>query len=197
MYIVCIHVCAYSGKVIISGGRSIQEECTSYVRGGKKPSLEAGEIYCSGAGSLHFRNIIHVVSAKWDIGEEIATGKLSEAVDNALQEADVCGLSSLAIPTIGAGAYNVPVAISARTIVKSIKNFLDSMGVSTVRTLYLCDTSSVATSEFVKALRNTCSNTNDLLWVCQAEKESKEVPVLVKTNDRGSNPSALLFMPQP
>lgn len=169
--------------MLVSGGGKIQAESSYRVQ--SEGQLIPGQVFCSGAGTLPFRSIIHAVSSKWSLGQEAATTDLANAVNNVLQSAAAKMIATLAIPAVGAGAYKVPVEVSANTIVETIKGFGDRNPRSGVRGLYLCDIDSQTTKQFVLALRKHYAE-NDILIGQEKEKATPQV------QDRRATPGFLI-----
>lgn len=158
--------------MLVSGGGQIQAESSYRVQ--SEGQLTPGQVFCSGAGTLPFRAIIHAVSSKWSSGQEAATTDLANAVNNVLHSAAARMISTLAIPAIGAGAYKVPVEVSANTIVETIKVFGDKNPRSGVRELYLCDIDSQTTKQFVLALKKHYAE-KDIVTGQEEEKATPQV----------------------
>lgn len=106
----------YGAAIQQRGGIVIQKELDDLA------PIRTGTAVSTGAGILKAEWIIHVNGPKFrEEGEE---EKLRSATRAALQEAERREVSSLALPPIGTGLYQVPLPLCARVMVEEIRNHL-------------------------------------------------------------------------
>ena len=136
------------------GGKTIQDECTDYVR--RKGVLLPGQIYMSTNGNLKCSKIIHVVGPVWRDGGHGEENILYDCVYDTLFEVVQHEMSSVAIPAIGAGIFGVPVQISTDNIVSAVKEFVETENQSrNLKKVYLMDISEDTVESFRKSLNTT------------------------------------------
>ena len=100
-------------------GAGLKEECKRIVeRSG--PRLP-GEALITGSGNLPFKHLVHVIN--YPGSPKILDLQLG--VKRGLQLADAHGLSSIALPAIGAGSMGLSLQDSARIVSGGILSFLD------------------------------------------------------------------------
>ena len=150
--------------------------------------LHPGDVFCSGAGSLPFAAIMHAVSCKWSQGPEIARANLTSAVTGALAEASSKGLSSVAVPALGTGAYKVPVQVSAEVTVQSVQAFLIREPHGVVREIFLCDVIPDTAQYFIAALQ-TAYTEEDILT-----SGSANTPLPPQRQQHAKDPRTLFMM---
>ncbi|MCP4571226.1 MAG: O-acetyl-ADP-ribose deacetylase [bacterium] len=98
------------------GGPKIQEELDPLA------PVETTAVVISGAGALHADHILHAVGPRFQ--EEDMAGKLRATVLNCLREADALGVTSLALPAMGAGFYGVPLPMCATVTLTAVRDYL-------------------------------------------------------------------------
>jgi O-acetyl-ADP-ribose deacetylase (regulator of RNase III) len=98
------------------GGVKIQEALDAIGR------CPVGEAVITTAGLLKAKHIIHANGPKFCEPDE--EGKLRRATRAALKLADDSGIESLALPPMGTGLYQVPVALCARVMVDAVAEHL-------------------------------------------------------------------------
>ena len=103
-----------SGAIAEAGGSAIQMECNEI------GSCETGSAVLTTAGSLNARYVIHAVAPVYGEGGE--KEKLSSAVISSLTLAESKGLSSIALPAIGAGLFHFPINECAKIMIGAIKD---------------------------------------------------------------------------
>jgi O-acetyl-ADP-ribose deacetylase (regulator of RNase III) len=106
----------FGTAISIRGGPTVQEELN-----GQGP-LETTEVVISGAGEMKATYIVHAVGPRFQ--EEDLESKLSTKIENCLKKADDKGIKAIAFPPMGAGFYGVPLDVSARVTLGTIKNYL-------------------------------------------------------------------------
>ena len=102
-----------SGAIAEAGGSAIQKECNEI------GSCATGSAVLTTAGTLNARYVIHAVAPVYGEGGE--NEKLSSAITSALTIADEKGLSSIALPALGAGLFHFPIQDCAKVIIGAIK----------------------------------------------------------------------------
>jgi O-acetyl-ADP-ribose deacetylase (regulator of RNase III) len=107
----------FGGAIAVRGGPTIQKELD-----GLGP-VETGQVAVSGAGNLKARQIIHAVGPRFN--EEDTEGKLRTTVLNSLKAAEEKGAQTVAFPPMGTGFYAVPLDLSARVMLDTIKSYLE------------------------------------------------------------------------
>ncbi|HEY9676842.1 MAG TPA: O-acetyl-ADP-ribose deacetylase [Drouetiella sp.] len=94
------------GAIHRAGGPSILQECEQIRRmqGGCKP----GNAVITGGGKLKCQYVIHTVGPKYRDGRADEAKVLASAYKSSLELANQYELKSIAIPSIGTGAYGYP-----------------------------------------------------------------------------------------
>ena len=100
-------------------GAGLKEECKRIVKRGG-PQLP-GEAIITGSGNLPFKHLVHVIN--YPGSPQILDLQLS--VKRGLQLADAHGLSSIALPAIGAGRMGLSLEESAQVLSGGILSFLE------------------------------------------------------------------------
>jgi len=106
----------FGSAVKARGGLRIQEELD------RIGSLAMGDAVVTSAGSMRMRYLIHACGPKFQ--EPELEPKLRRCVWAALEAAASQNCRSLAFPPMGAGFYGVPLELSARVMLESIRNFI-------------------------------------------------------------------------
>ena len=107
----------FGNAISIRGGPSIQKELDEL-----PTPVEIGGAVVSDAGKLKAKYIVHAVGPAFQ--EENTEQKLRNTVTNALRQAEQKGIQQLAVPLMGAGFYGVPMDVSAKITLGSIKEYL-------------------------------------------------------------------------
>ena len=115
--------------IAVRGGPSIQEELK-----GLGP-INTGEAVISGAGEMKAKNIIHAVGPRFQ--EEDEEAKLRKTMLSALKCAEEKGLATLAFPPMGTGFYGIPLDLSAKVMLETIRAHLNN-GQSSVKEIQIC-----------------------------------------------------------
>ncbi|OGQ86579.1 MAG: hypothetical protein A2289_23270 [Deltaproteobacteria bacterium RIFOXYA12_FULL_58_15] len=119
------------GNAIMSrGGPSIQKELDALGR------IETCQVVVTGAGELKAKHILHAVGPRFQ--EANLEAKLKKTVSEVLAQADKAGLESLAIPPMGYGFYGVPLPMTAKVMVDTIKEHLESHKDSKLKDVVIC-----------------------------------------------------------
>ncbi len=107
----------YGGAISSRGGKTVQDQLSAV------GTLPPGQTIVTTAGSMKAKFIVHVNGPKFlEPGTE---RKLRKAVQSALARADGKGLSTLAVPPIGTGLYQVPLDLCARVLVDTVVEHLE------------------------------------------------------------------------
>jgi O-acetyl-ADP-ribose deacetylase (regulator of RNase III) len=107
----------FGGAITIRGGPSIQAELDKF------EPLESCGAVVSEAGELKAKKIIHANGPKFQ--EEDLEDKLKTTVINALKTAEKAKVARVAFPPMGTGFYGVPLAVSAKITMGTIKEYLE------------------------------------------------------------------------
>ena len=106
----------FGTAISVRGGPSVQKELNDM------GPLRTTEVVVSGAGEMKAGHIIHAVGPRFQ--EEDLEVKLKTTVENCLKAADDKGFKQVAFPAMGAGFYGVPLDVSARITLGTIKDYL-------------------------------------------------------------------------
>jgi O-acetyl-ADP-ribose deacetylase (regulator of RNase III) len=118
----------YGTAISMRGGPSIQEELD------KLGPLETTDAVVSQAGEMKAKYIIHAVGPRFQ--EEDIPEKLEKTVLNSLKQAEEKGIPAIAFPAMGVGFYGVPLDISARVTLGTIKEYLS--GETKIKDVVVC-----------------------------------------------------------
>lgn len=108
----------FGTAISMRGGPTIQAELDT------KGTRDVTEVVTTAAGNLKARAIIHSVGPAFQ--EEHLEEKLYQTVLNVLREADRNGFKRLALPAMGVGFYGIPLALSARTTLRAISEYVQN-----------------------------------------------------------------------
>ncbi len=118
----------FGTAISVRGGPSVQKEL------GEMDPLKTTEVVVSGAGEMKAGHIIHAVGPRFQ--EEDLEAKLKTTVENCLKAADEKGFKQIAFPPMGSGFYGVPLDVSARITLGTIKEYL--AGKTGIREVTVC-----------------------------------------------------------
>jgi len=118
----------YGTAISVRGGPGIQKELDEL------GPLKTTEVVASKAGEMKAQNIIHAVGPRFQ--EEDLEKKLETTVENCLKLAEEKGFKQIAFPPMGAGFYGVPLDVSARITLGTIKDHL--AGETGIREVTIC-----------------------------------------------------------
>lgn len=109
------------GAIHRAGGPSIMEECNQIRRleGGCPP----GKAVITGGGNLKCQYVIHTVGPIYRDGRVDEPKILASAYRNSLELANQYELKSIAVPSIGTGAYGYPLAEAAGIALDIVRDF--------------------------------------------------------------------------
>jgi len=110
----------YGGAISSRGGPTIQKELDELA------PAEVTQVVVTGAGKLKAKHILHAVGPAFQ--EPDMLEKLRATIRNVLAKAEEQGLSTLALPAMGAGFYGVPLAASAEITFEVIRDHLANSG---------------------------------------------------------------------
>ena len=119
------HIYGLAKAILDACGSSIQSESTRYVE--KNGKVKPGNAVCLGAGMLPVKHVIHAVAPRWILGVKNESTILYNAFLNICKCADKHNLSSITIPALGTGIFNVPVDICAQECFNALCDFCESM----------------------------------------------------------------------
>ena len=115
--------------IAVRGGPSIQEELN-----GLGP-VETGAAVITAGGEMKAKHIIHAVGPKFQ--EEDEEAKLRKTMLSVLKCAEDNGVGTLAFPPMGTGFYGIPLDLSARVMLETIRDRL-SNGQSSIKEVLIC-----------------------------------------------------------
>ena len=98
------------------GGKTIETEVMS------KAPAAIGTAVLTGAGKLRYKRMIHAVIS----GQDLSTteGNIRKAVRASLEKADEVRCSSIAIPLLDSGSFDVEIHVAAKAIVDETVSYL-------------------------------------------------------------------------
>ena len=106
----------FGGAIAQRGGLTVQEELDAI------GNVSTGEAVTTSAGKLKAKYIVHVNGPKFH--EPDTEGKLRQATQAALKQAEEKGVTTLAFPPVGTGLYQVPLDLCARVMVDTVEEHL-------------------------------------------------------------------------
>jgi len=118
----------FGTAISVRGGPGVQKELD------EMGPLQTTEVIVSEAGEMKAGYIIHAVGPRFQ--EEDLEAKLKTTVENCLKVADEKGFKQVAFPPMGSGFYGVPLDISARITLGTIKDYL--AGETGIREVTVC-----------------------------------------------------------
>ncbi|CAC5395812.1 unnamed protein product [Mytilus coruscus] len=124
-----------------AAGYQLDKECDDYVRA--HGSLHVGTCCSSTAGNLPYKSIIHAVGPMWHSyllnQKQQCLDDLRKTVVSALQEAESCRYSSIAIPSISSGIFGVPKELCAKEYYGAVVEYSRKSPSSSVREIHFID----------------------------------------------------------
>ncbi|XP_061194345.1 protein mono-ADP-ribosyltransferase PARP14-like [Saccostrea echinata] len=145
------HQGGLAGVIVTKGGNEIQIECSDYVR--RKGKLFEGDTFCSKAGQLSCKMIVHACGPTWRGGMNQESERLTDCVESALTETEKMGYNSIAIPGLCTGIFGYPVNQATSVIVKAMKSYLKNRKGSTIEEIILCDVREETVKYFNEAVK--------------------------------------------
>ena len=118
----------FGSAISVRGGPSIQKELD------KLGSIDMGEAVISDAGELKAKYIIHANGPKFQ--EENLEQKLKDTTLNVLKLADEKGISQIAMPLMGCGFYGIPLDVSAKVTLNTVKEYFE--GNTNIKEVIFC-----------------------------------------------------------
>lgn len=115
--------------IAVRGGPSIQEELN-----GLGP-VETGGAVISSAGEMKAKHIIHAVGPKFQ--EEDQEAKLRKTMHSVLKCAEENGVEKIAFPPMGTGFYGIPLDLSAKIMLETIRAHMNNGG-SSIKEVLIC-----------------------------------------------------------
>ncbi len=106
------------GAIHQAGGPEILEACQAL--GG----CPTGQAVATTAGRLKAKRVIHAVAPRYRDGKQGEARDLASAYTSALDLAAREGLKSVALPSLGTGAYGYPMEQAARVALGAVMDFL-------------------------------------------------------------------------
>ncbi|MCP4582208.1 MAG: O-acetyl-ADP-ribose deacetylase [candidate division Zixibacteria bacterium] len=106
----------FGGAITMRGGPSVQKELD------KLAPIDLCQAVISDSGDMKAKHIIHANGPKFQ--EENLEEKMKTTILNTLKLADEKGIKKLAFPPMGAGFYGVPLDLSAKLTLETIKGYL-------------------------------------------------------------------------
>ena len=146
------HIGGLAKMIVDKGGKEIQEDCDQYKR--KKGALYPGDCYKGIPGKLPCKHVIHTVGPRWDNSSRVKDRRQLEfACDNTLEAAQ--NHSSIALPAIGSGIFNVPKDICADVMVEAAVKFCSKNGGgrTALKEIHFVNNDSTTAQTFLKEFR--------------------------------------------
>ncbi|CAC5404072.1 PARP10_14_15 [Mytilus coruscus] len=132
------------------GGKTIEKEFYDFIK--RQRTLQEGDVLYTTAGNLPCKWIVHAVSPVWKGGDH-KFKNLYKCVRRSFQTAHQQKCTSIAIPALSAGISGFPANHSTKTIVKSIRDYMNEKGHdSSIQKVYLCDINKDTVGYFESAL---------------------------------------------
>jgi len=118
----------FGTAISVRGGPSVQQELN------KLGPLDTTEAVVSKAGAMKADYIIHAVGPRFQ--EEDIEGKLRNTVVSALKCAEEKGIETIAFPPMGTGFYGIPLNVSAKVTLNTLKEYLS--GETKIKDVVIC-----------------------------------------------------------
>ncbi|KAF4041651.1 Macro domain [Phytophthora infestans] len=147
-----MHGGGLAGAIVRSGGSSIQQESSKWVK--DHGPLTVGDAVTTAAGKLTCQHVIHTVGP--NVGSETLTSEhatqLRHAVWSALLEADRLEVKSVAVPGISTGIFGYPRDLGAKEIVTEAAEFCkEKAGSTALKRIALMNIDDPTVKSFVEA----------------------------------------------
>lgn len=108
----------YGTAISVRGGPTVQKELD------KIGGIKVTEAVVSSAGEMKARYIIHADGPKFQEGD--LPNKLKKTIINSIKAAEEKGIKAIAFPAMGAGFYGVPLDLSAKITLSTIKEYISN-----------------------------------------------------------------------
>ncbi|MCJ7737485.1 MAG: macro domain-containing protein [Anaerolineae bacterium] len=122
-----------AGIISRKGGPAIQRESSQWVQ--TYGIVPTGSAAITSGGRLNAKHVIHTVGPVYH-GVNHPDGLLSDAVQSALQMADMNQLRTVALPAISTGIFGYPMADASEVIIRTIIEYLH--GETNLQQVTLC-----------------------------------------------------------
>jgi O-acetyl-ADP-ribose deacetylase (regulator of RNase III) len=107
----------FGNAISVRGGPTIQKTLDEM-----ETPLEVGTAVVTEAGNLNAKYIVHAVGPAFQ--EENTEQKLRKTVESSLKRAEEKGIQQIAFPLMGAGFYGVPMDVSAKVTLETVRDYL-------------------------------------------------------------------------
>lgn len=95
--------------------------------------LPTGDAIVTSGCNLPAKRVIHTVSPKWNGGGNGELAQLALCYENAMNLALSQNLSSIAFPSLGTGAFGIPIHVAAQIAIQTIASFdVESLGIEVI-----------------------------------------------------------------
>ncbi len=115
-----MHNGGLAAAIVKRGGRIIQEQSK------KIGNVPTGGAVITTGGNLKAKHVIHAVGPRYKDGKSGEAEKLALAIKNSLEVAELKKLKTIAIPAISSGIFGYPIEESAKIIVDSTIEHLNT-----------------------------------------------------------------------
>lgn len=136
------HGAGLAKNIVQCAGKSVQQECTSYIR--EHNTLPTGNAMYTTAGRLSTaKHIIHAVGPRWPyqardtVVMRRVEKDMEDAVKASLELASKLKCTTLAFPAISSGIFGCPSEFVAKHIVRAASRFLTETSSTTVRQVHI------------------------------------------------------------
>lgn len=119
-----------------AAGPGLQKELATHGQ------CEDGQVVVTGGHNLSCSNIIHTVTPVWVVHASSSTEKLRKCYQNIFKSAHELGCRSIAIPAIGTGVHETPIAISAQIAKEEYRDFFSGYEGSISEVIFVLHTPS-------------------------------------------------------
>ncbi|HEY3250323.1 MAG TPA: macro domain-containing protein [Ignavibacteria bacterium] len=115
-----VHAGGLAASIVKRGGQIIQQESR------KIGYVTTGSAAITQGGHLKAKHVIHAVGPRYKDGKSGEAEKLASAVKSSIDIAEKKKLKTLAIPAISSGIFGYPIKESAKIIVDTVVEHLNS-----------------------------------------------------------------------
>lgn len=142
-----LHGGGVAGAIAAAGGPTIQEESRSIA------PIPTGGAGITGPGNLPCKAVIHAVGPIWGGGAFHEQELLHLAATRSLLLAQERRFSSISLPTVSAGVFGFPPALSVSTLVDAAVTFMTRFPDSPIAQIRFCEIRPELTLLFVDELK--------------------------------------------